>query len=251
MYFIDLYYSQLKVVQDPKAKEAMQALNAAWEVLKDPVKRQEYNQRIIAAAMSGACRERGTKRLIQLAAKHEKPEKPQKESAKKSTSAKSGNGASASTAADADTKEEKLVYMTLKKQQKTIVIKSSLQKKLSRRFEHQAFAGVTNAALVAKAFSTNVEAWNSDVLTMKKVSDLQDFMEKHDIEKPGKRLSKAELQEYIEEARAANIRSWQQILCIYIHTKWEHIVRLCKLNWYILLFCIREPRCGLVVIYGR
>ena len=193
--------------QDPRATDAMAALNGAWEVLRCPKKRQDYNQSLQAQALKRQAEEK-KKHFINSIAVKQKQNHEQREAHKVSATAKQKARSTTETKESVSEKKaangSSFVYVCLTNQKKAIVVKSSSRKSLHRKFEHHNFVSAKHADAVASEFANRVENWCVETLCMNKIAQLEEFMMQQDIEKPAKRVSKVFLQEYIEEAMWVN-----------------------------------------------
>ena len=80
------------------------------------------------------------------------------------------------------------------------ICKSSLQKKLQRKFEFKSYAGNTHALAVAKEFEDLTEKILSEVLSITKLETLKKFCIDNGISVPEGKLTKIYMYDYIEEA---------------------------------------------------
>ncbi|CAK9115926.1 unnamed protein product [Durusdinium trenchii] len=181
----------------------MAALNGAWEVLRCPKKRQDYNQSLQAQALKRQAEEK-KKHFINSIAVKQKQNHEQREAHKVSATAKQKARSTTETKESVSEKKaangSSFVYVCLTNQKKAIVVKSSSRKSLHRKFERHNFVSAKHADAVASEFANRVENWCVETLCMNKIAQLEEFMMQQDIEKPAKRVSKVFLQEYIEEA---------------------------------------------------
>lgn len=224
--------------KDARAKSAIQAVNAAWATLRDASKRAQYNAEIVQKA----CAEEGREKLLKGQRKQaetqkrrkeeteasankkqkktsvpkETEEKPSKETAAK-TSSSSGKpepkpkSKPASSADGKPSKEPNFEFVKFHEHKNHLVCRSSMNK-FHRKFENKLFAGATHAKSVALQFQKIVEDMMTQLLSMKKLDELKEFCTANEIEKPeGGRLSKAFMQDYIEEAHLLD----QTSLCLF------------------------------------
>lgn len=217
--------------KDAKATKAIQAVNNAWAILRDPKSRTEYNQKIVEDAMAEESKASRSTTLRQ-AATSQKQAKSSAVGKKKGKSNQDNNqkvqenkndppkSCGSSSAAAGATKQKEEVKKPCQKasassskasewvycrliEQKAATICKSLLAKLHRRFEHKDWAGTVHAVCVAKEFQRGCESMVLESLSLKKLDELKSLCRKLGIEIPAARLSKAGLVDHIEEARAS------------------------------------------------
>lgn len=218
---------QYLATEDDRATKAVQAINTAWAVLRDPQKRAAYNHKIVEEAMN-AERTQRKRKVMSATAQQQKaqaqaskkpkvtvktskpvpPEAPKQQTTATKTEAAHGKTATPSTTAASSSsasKAESWVYCKLFEYKNHVVCKSFLQKQFQRKFEHKPWAGKEHALNVAKAFQKSCEHMMTEALSLTKLDKLKSFCESEGIELPEGKLSKAHLQDAIEQARGSSL----------------------------------------------
>lgn len=209
------WYFQLSIFvnQVEKAKEAIQAVNAAWAVVRDSTKRSVYNRQIVEKAFeeereatqqetrtrqASTQKQRVNETTAAFAAKKPKASGKQQETppTKKTGEPKAAASKSSSSKGSGSQGFE---FVKLHQHAKHLVCRSTMNK-FHRKFEHKAYAGEKHATAVAKAFQNEAERMATVHLSLTKLEGLKQFCVEHGIEVPDGKLTKQLMYESIEEA---------------------------------------------------
>lgn len=219
--YIVILFPAFDARKDGQATKAMQAVNDSWEVLRDAMKRSEYNKKIIAQAIANEENAKKRKATSQIAASqkeqaqaaakkaNQKPAEQKPASKQKMGPSSTAAAASASSKpmpeqapASAKDKSSSWVYCKLVEQRAAATCKSLLQAKLIRKFEHKQYAGAKHAVAVAEEFQKACESMMVEALSSK-LEQLKSFCADNGIELPQGRLTRSYLADTIEEAALA------------------------------------------------